>query len=175
MHRIYIFLSLFLGFTFHLSAQALDTTKSVRYVLGFTPSALLNLDAGFQFSHDLIFKNQTFIGLETGLLFGLKEYSISSTNLGYRLRIKFGWSDFGKKIKKDILFFYNYKTIFYNISRDEIKANGAYVETVDYDRIYTFKGVGFGMNFHVKQYLKLGFGSGFGVRNNSYTPEETVQ
>ena len=149
-------------------AQNADSTRNFRYVLGFTPSAILNYDAGIQFSHDFIFKDKNFLGLETGFIVGVKELE-SDFGSGYRLRFRVGWLQ-NSKVKKEYYFFYNYKSIFYKINREEPRANGAFIEIVTTNRHYTFKGPGFGMNFFLNDIFKAGFGAGIGVLSNTYDP-----
>jgi hypothetical protein len=151
-----------------------DSTK-IRYSLGVTPSAVVNVLPAFQLSHELRLSHFFALGLETG--YGFAHTNVNDQNVkGLRLRpqLKLKLHE-EKDFNVDIFVFYNYRYFRSNRSVDQVKGNGAYTEEVQGNRTSTFNGYGYGVDFgfsNVDNFLKkvnLGFGLGYGSIINKYS------
>ena len=163
-----------IGFQVAFATSARDTTK-IRYSLGVTPSAVVNVLPAFQLSHELRLSHFFALGLETG--YGFAHTNVNDQNVkGLRLRpqLKLKLHE-EKDFNVDIFVFYNYRYFRSNRSVDLLRGNGAYTEEVQGNRTSSLTGYGYGVDFgfsNVDNFLKkvnLGFGLGYGSINNTYS------
>lgn len=151
-----------------------DSTK-IRYSLGVTTSAILNVVPAVQLSHDVYFSELLTFGLETGYIFSHTNMGNENTR-GLRLRpqLKFTIHE-RNNFNFDLYLFYNYR--YYKADRvvEMVKGNGAYIEEERGERKTTFSGYGLGFDLgfsEVDSFLKkinIGLGLGYGNHTNEYS------
>jgi len=153
-----------------------DSTK-IKYSLGISPSAVLNLVPAIQLSHELTFNKVLSLGLETGFIFSHSNINNENTR-GFRIRPELKFTVLRRNdFSIDLFAFYNYR--YYKATRvvELNKANFAYTEEVRGDRNTTLEGRGLGMDFgfiNVDNFIKkinIGFGMGLGNITNTYSDE----
>jgi hypothetical protein len=159
-----------------LSFSERDSTK-IKYSLGISPSAVLNLVPAIQLSHELTFTKVLSLGLETGFIFSHANINNENTR-GYRIRPELKFTVLrSNDFSIDLFAFYNYR--YYKATRvvELNKANFAYTEEIRGDRKTTLEGRGLGMDFgftNVDSFIKkvnVGFGMGLGNITNIYSDE----
>jgi len=167
---------LILSYHFGFTTNDLDSTK-IKYSLGFTPSAIFNIAPSFQLNHELSLSKYLSIGLETGYIFSYGAVNTISTK-GLRLRPKLKFIVINKNnFNVDLYTFYNYRYSLANLSRDVVRANGAYTEEVRGTRETTLTGYGLGIDFgfsnldNIIKKINIGFGLGSGNINNEYSDQ----
>lgn len=167
---------LILSFHIGMAANNSDSTK-IKYSLGFTPSAVMNIAPSIQLTHELSFSKYLSFGLETGYIFSYGVANIINTK-GVRLRPKLKFTLTNNKFfNVDLYGFYNYRYFLANLSRDVVRANGAYTEEVRGTRKTTLTGYGLGVDFGFSNFdnlikkINVGFGLGPGNINNEYSEQ----
>jgi hypothetical protein len=158
------------------SANGSDSTK-IKYSLGITPSAIINLVTAIQLSQELSFKKIFTLGLESGFVFSHGNVNNENTR-GFRIRPELRFKVLEKhNFDIDLFLFYNYR--YYKATRvvEVNKGNFAYIEEARGDRKTTLTGKGIGVDFgivNLGDFIKkvnIGLGVGFGNINNIYSDE----
>jgi len=153
-----------------------DSTK-IKYSLGVTPSAILNVVPAIQLSHEISFSKFLSFGLETGFIVShLNKDNQDPRGLRLRPQLNFTIHD-QNNFNVDLYLFYNYR-YFHATRVDEVRrANGAFTEEIRGDRNTTMSGFGLGVNFGFKEFdsilkkVNVGFGIGYGSISNRYSEE----
>ncbi len=175
--RVKIILIIIL-FAYHFvdASNESDSTK-IKYSLGVTPSAILNIAPAVQLSHDVSFSKIFSLGLETAYIFSHTNINNENTR-GIRLRPQLKFTLFEKNnINIDLYTFYNYRFFKATRVRELIKAGGAYTEEVRGTRETTLKGFGLGVDVgfsevdNFLQKINIGIGLGSGNINNEYSDQ----
>jgi|JI7StandDraft_1071085.scaffolds.fasta_scaffold03480_4 hypothetical protein len=156
--------------------QNADSTK-IKYSLGVTPSAILNLVPAVQLSHELYISRRWSLGLETGYIFSHSNGNNENTK-GYRIRPELKLRVLNDKfLDLDLLMFYTYR--YYQATRvaEIVKGNSAYIEEIQGIRKTTLSGGGLGLDFgmvyenSIIKKVNVGFAMGLGNISNQYSDE----
>ena len=178
-------ISFFMMFTFLESGFAFTSRDSIKikYSLGVSPSAIMNITPAMQVSQKIEFQNKIAFELHSGYIFSHININNENTK-GFRLRPQLNITVHQDgPFNFDLYTFYNYRYFTATRTFDQLRANGAYTEELRGKRTTTLSGFGLGfelgfseLNSLVKK-INFGLGVGWGSINNVYSDEifEEVQ
>ncbi len=169
----------FMIFIFLESSSAFASRDSIKikYSLGVSPTAIMNITPALQVSQKIEFQNKIAFELHSGYIFSHLNINNENTS-GFRLRPQLNITLYqNNPFNFDLYTFYNYRYFASTRTFDQLKANGAYTEELRGKRTTTLSGLGLGfelgfseLNSLVKK-INFGLGVGWGSINNVYSDE----
>lgn len=152
-----------------------DSLPKLKYEIGITPSALLNVYRGVQVYQKLNFGNNMSVQLESGYIFHSAYFDDKYVS-GFRLRPSLVLPiHITSSIKYEWNVFLQYRYINFERESEQIRGNGAYTELTKSTRLNQFYGGGLGISMSEKIQsinYRVGLGMGLGKMTNKYDPND---